>query len=103
MGRTFVTMQQMSQITKAPLLISQGHYQENTYRLPEIISNHKFRSVVLTGSVFEQGEGKGTEGLRAVSSYGLSKGCTSDVFKYFCEIADVPLAKIRHPQSFWPL
>lgn len=58
--------------------------------------------VLLTGSVFEQNEGAGSEGLRAVSPYGLSKGLTSDVFRYYCEIAKMKLAKFVIPNPFGP-
>lgn len=58
--------------------------------------------VLLTGSVFEQNEGVGSEGLRAVSPYGLSKGLTSDLFRFYCEIEQVKLAKFVIPNPFGP-
>ena len=58
--------------------------------------------VLLTGSVFEQGEGDGTDNLRAVSPYGLSKGLTADVFKYFANLLDMKLAKFVIPNPFGP-
>ena len=58
--------------------------------------------VLLTGSVFEQREGKGSDDLRAVSPYGLSKGLTSDIFKYFCGIRNINLGKFVIPNPFGP-
>jgi nucleoside-diphosphate-sugar epimerase len=60
------------------------------------------RRFLLTGSVFEQREGKGTE-QRAISPYGLSKGMTSDYFKYYCEREGVQLSKFVIPNPFGPL
>lgn len=87
---------------KSPSFDFIGALSKNTHRLPEILSNHKFGCVVLTGSVFEQDEGKGTDGLRAVSPYGLSKGLTSETFKYFCKMHDTPLSKFVIPNPFGP-
>ncbi len=58
--------------------------------------------VVLTGSVFEQNEGAGSDGLPAFSPYGLSKGLTSDVFKYFCRAAGLSLGKFVIANPFGP-
>ena len=59
-------------------------------------------AVLLTGSVFEQNEGSGTEPLLAVSPYGLSKGMTSDLFRYWCNRLGVQLAKFVVPNPFGP-
>jgi nucleoside-diphosphate-sugar epimerase len=59
-------------------------------------------AVLLTGSVFEQNEGAGTEPLLAVSPYGLSKGMTSDLFRYWCNRLGVKLAKFVVPNPFGP-
>ncbi|KAF3362569.1 Uncharacterized protein PHSC3_000808 [Chlamydiales bacterium STE3] len=58
--------------------------------------------VLLTGSVFEQNEGAGSDGLRAVSPYGLSKGLTSEVFRFYCAIFQMKLAKFVIPNPFGP-
>lgn len=60
------------------------------------------RAVVLTGSVFEQDEGAGSEGLPAFSPYGLSKGLTFQSFRYYCRAANYPLAKFVIPNPFGP-
>lgn len=77
----------------------------NTGNLPKILpalKNRGCKKVVLTGSVFEQNEGVGSDDLRAVSPYGLSKGITSDVFHYFCQIHHIPLSKFVIPNPFGP-
>ena len=58
--------------------------------------------VVLTGSVFENDEGIGAEPRRAFSPYGLSKGLTFQVFRYYCAEAGVPLGKFVIPNPFGP-
>lgn len=68
----------------------------------EALIQHDCRRVLLTGSVFEPGEGSGSDGLRAVSPYGLSKGLTSEVFKFLCTIKKVRLGKFVIPNPFGP-
>ncbi len=58
--------------------------------------------ILLTGSVFEQNEGAGSDNLRAVSPYGLSKGLTSEVFKYYADIKGMSLGKFVIPNPFGP-
>lgn len=58
--------------------------------------------VVLTGSVFENDEGRGDEPLRAFSPYGLSKGLTWQTFRYQCGAAGIPLGKFVIPNPFGP-
>lgn len=59
-------------------------------------------AVVLTGSVFEEGEGAGSAPLRAFSPYGLSKGLTSDVFRFWCDHFGVALGKFIIANPFGP-
>src|SRR5262249_30134199 len=52
----------------------------NTHNLKKVLHSFQARGcnrVLLTGSVFEQNEGAGSDLLRAVSPYGLSKGLTA--------------------------
>jgi UDP-glucose 4-epimerase len=49
--------------------------------------------VLLTGSVFEGGEGAGSQGLPDFSPYGLSKALTAQVFRYHCGRAGLHLGK----------
>ena len=63
-------------------------------------------AVLLTGSVFENDEGRGADGetdLQAFSPYGLSKGLTYQVFRYRCRQAGLPLGKFVIPNPFGPL
>lgn len=61
------------------------------------------RGVLLTGSVFENDEGAGSEGLPAFSPYGLSKSLTFQTFRYYCRAAGLPVAKFVIPNPFGPL
>ena len=78
---------------------------DNGLNLPAVLEagrrNPDF-AVLLTGSVFEQNEGSGTEPLLAVSPYGLSKGMTSDFFRYWCNRQGVQLGKFVVPNPFGP-
>jgi UDP-glucose 4-epimerase len=58
--------------------------------------------LLLTGSVFEQDEGVGESPLRAFSPYGLSKGLTYQMFKYWCQNYDINLARFVIPNPFGP-
>lgn len=60
------------------------------------------RKVLLTGSVFENGEGAGSDGLRAFSPYGLSKAFTAQVFAYYTQLQGVRLGKFVIPNPFGP-
>ena len=81
--------------------------ENNTYRLQEVLQHFCERggqAVVLTGSVFEPNEGCGSgyPNLRAFSPYGLSKGLTYEVFKYWADTINVPLGKFVIPNPFGP-
>jgi nucleoside-diphosphate-sugar epimerase len=52
--------------------------------------------------VFENDEGAGDEPRRAFSPYGLSKGLTFQVFRYYCQEAGLPLGKFVIPNPFGP-
>jgi UDP-glucose 4-epimerase len=58
--------------------------------------------LVLTGSVFEEGEGRGTEPLVAFSPYGLSKTLTARAFQTECDAAGLPMVKFVVPNPFGP-
>lgn len=60
------------------------------------------RAVLLTGSVFENDEGAGSEGLNAFSPYGLSKALTHQMFRYYAGTANLPLGKFVIPNPFGP-
>jgi UDP-glucose 4-epimerase len=82
-----------------------GALAQNTRALPAVLQ--KFRdaggkAVVLTGSVFEQDEGAGNAPMAAFSPYGLSKGLTAQVFRFWCERLGLPLGKFVIPNPFGP-
>lgn len=58
--------------------------------------------LLLTGSVFENDEGAGSEGLPAFSPYGLSKGLTFQAFRYYAARAGFSLGKFVIPNPFGP-
>lgn len=79
--------------------------EKNTHRLVEVLRLLKKKgchTLVLTGSVFEPNEGAGSDNLRAVSPYGLSKGLTSEAFRYYCEREGLRLKKFVIPNPFGP-
>ncbi len=79
--------------------------QSNTHNLRavlEALQAKGCRKVLLTGSVFEAGEGAGSDGLRAFSAYGLSKGLTAETFAYWTQIQGMRLAKFVIPNPFGP-
>ncbi|TWT44060.1 UDP-glucose 4-epimerase [Phycisphaerae bacterium RAS1] len=72
-------------------------------RVLKALRDRGCRRVVLTGSVFEPGEGAGSEGLPAFSPYGLSKGLTAEMFRYYCDRQGCGLTKFVIPNPFGPL
>jgi nucleoside-diphosphate-sugar epimerase len=78
---------------------------ENTKNLAPVLrtlSDKGLRGVVLTGSVFEAGEGAGDLPLRAFSPYGVAKGITCEVVSYWCAVLKLPLGKFVIPNPFGP-
>lgn len=59
--------------------------------------------LLLTGSVFENDEGAGSEDLPAFSPYGLSKALTAQMFRYYAARAGIALGKFVIPNPFGPL
>lgn len=75
---------------------------QNLKSILQALQKQDCNKVLLTGSVFEQNEGTGSDNLRAVSPYGLSKGLTADVLRYFCTILSMKLGKFVIPNPFGP-
>ncbi len=78
----------------------------NTLNLREVLRNlvdSGCRRIALTGSVFEPGEGQGSQGLPAFSPYGLSKALTADTFEYYAYSTGLHLGKFVIPNPFGPL
>lgn len=77
----------------------------NTHALPAVLEALKggaCRRIVLTGSIFEAGEGAGSEPLRAFNGYGLSKTLTAQIFAFYAEHAGLALGKFVIPNPFGP-
>lgn len=74
----------------------------NTRNLAPVLAALRGARVLLTGSVFEGGEGAGSQGLPDFSPYGLSKALTAQVFRYHCARAGLALGKFVIPNPFGP-
>jgi nucleoside-diphosphate-sugar epimerase len=82
-----------------------GAVQQNTRNARQVIeaaTRGGARAVVVTGSVFEQDEGFGSEPRRAFSPYGLSKGLSWQVFRFWGEQLGHPVHKFVIPNPFGP-
>jgi UDP-glucose 4-epimerase len=82
-----------------------GSLQANTRNMRRVLETMKgqgLSGVVLTGSVFEADEGKGSPPMNAFSPYGLSKGLTYEAMRFWCGQANVPLTKFVIPNPFGP-
>jgi UDP-glucose 4-epimerase len=78
----------------------------NTHNLAAVLDALKAtgcRRLLLSGSVFESGEGAGSQGLPDFSPYGLSKTLTARMFAYYCQRVGVGLGKFVIPNPFGPL
>lgn len=77
----------------------------NTHALPGVLHALRdagCRRIVLTGSIFEAGEGAGTTPLRAFSPYGVSKTLTSEIFAFYAPQEGFALGKFVIPNPFGP-
>jgi UDP-glucose 4-epimerase len=85
---------------------AQAALRNNTCNLPLVLQTLKqqgLKSVVLTGTYFEAGEGGGGNSAGNLTPYSLSKAWTYDLFKWSCRDAGVPLGKFVIPNPFGPL
>ncbi|KYO49936.1 NAD(P)-dependent oxidoreductase [Tistrella mobilis] len=76
---------------------------DNTFGLVEtlrVMRGAGCDRLVLTGSVFEQREGAGTQPAVAFSPYGLSKGLTADLYAFYAAREGVTLGKVVIPNPF---
>ena len=79
--------------------------ENNAHRLPlvlDLLKDAGCTKVVLTGSVFENDEGAGSGTLEAFSPYGLSKGLTWQLFRYYAQSRQMSLGKFVIPNPFGP-
>ncbi len=77
----------------------------NAHNLPAVLTalgSAGCHRLLLTGSVFEGGEGAGSQGLPDFSPYGLSKALTAQVFRFYCDRAGIGLGKFVIPNPFGP-
>ncbi|MDH5675418.1 MAG: NAD(P)-dependent oxidoreductase [Myxococcales bacterium] len=77
----------------------------NTHNLRpvlRILADSGCKRLLLTGSVFEGGEGAGSQGLPHFSPYGLSKAVTAEAFRYYAAEAGISLGKFVIPNPFGP-
>ena len=91
---------------KSPDFDAQAALRNNTHNLSAALATLRERglkSVVLTGTYFEAGEGAGSQPLVTFSRYSLSKTLTFDAFLAECRKAGVPLGKFVIPNPFGPL
>ena len=90
---------------KSPDFDALAALRNNANHLPAVLEALKTvgcRRVLLTGSVFEGGEGAGSQGLPDVSPYGLSKALTTRIFHYHCARSGIGLGKFVIPNPFGP-
>lgn len=77
---------------------------KNTFSLTDVLNRMKgLRSIILTGSIFEEGEGVGSLPLSSFSPYGVSKGITSQIFRFWAQHHRIPLGKFVIPNPFGPM
>ncbi|MDG3008128.1 NAD-dependent epimerase/dehydratase family protein [Paludisphaera mucosa] len=90
---------------RSPDFDAVGAAANNAKNLPAVIEALKAggsRRIVLTGSVFEGGEGAGSQGLPDFSPYGFSKRLTSETFRYYAGRDGMSLGKFVIPNPFGP-
>lgn len=90
---------------KSPDFDAVAALRNNTFNLLAVLEALRTagcRRLLLTGSVFEDGEGAGSQGLPNFSPYGLSKALTAHMFRYYCGTAGIGLGKFVIPNPFGP-
>jgi UDP-glucose 4-epimerase len=90
---------------KSPSFDAVAALGNNTHNLPAVLDAMQAvgcQRVLLTGSVFERGEGAGSQGLPGFSPYGLSKALTAETFAYYCKRSGAGLGKFVIPNPFGP-
>ncbi len=91
---------------KSPDFNAQAALENNTRNLPAVLAVLQasgLKSVVLTGTYFEAGEGRGTEPLVTFSPYSHSKTLTCERFKEVCRACALPLGKFVLPNPVGPM
>lgn len=91
---------------KSPDFDPHAALRNNTCNLPlvmQTLAGRGLKSVVLTGTYFEAGEGGGDNSAGNLTPYSISKEWTYNLFKWSCLDAGVPLGKFVIPNPFGPL
>lgn len=82
-----------------------GALAANTLRAPQVLRamvDSGCQTLLVTGSVFESGEGQGDAELRAIGGYGLSKAFTWQTLAHHAAEAGIGIAKFVIPNPFGP-
>ena len=90
-----------------------GDYKSPDYDMPAAVASNTLNAeavfaaaggarVVLTGTVFEPGEGQGTEPLVSFSPYGTAKALTGQRMQATAEAAGLAVSKFVIPNPFGP-
>ena len=90
---------------KSPDFDVEGAVAANTFNLRAVLQTAADAGVerlILTGSAFEEGEGRGNEPLEAFSPYGLSKTLTARAFEEEAAEAGLDYVKFVIPNPFGP-
>jgi UDP-glucose 4-epimerase len=80
-------------------------FRANTANLQQVLAalaETGCRRILLTGSVFEGGEGAGSEDRPHFSPYGLSKAITAEAFRHYTRSNGMHLGKFVIPNPFGP-
>lgn len=88
---------------KSPDFDIQAAVTANTFQCRAVLQKLSTKGcarVLLTGSVFEGGEGAGSQGLPHFSAYGLSKSLTAQVFAHYAAEAGMQLNRFVIPNPF---
>ncbi|MDE2027049.1 MAG: NAD(P)-dependent oxidoreductase [Candidatus Omnitrophica bacterium] len=79
---------------------------QNTCHIDEVLkelSARECKKIIVTGTVFEPGEGAGDPLLQAFSPYAVAKRATADLFHYFTTKYKTAFGKFVVPNPFGPL
>ncbi|MFN4123401.1 MAG: NAD-dependent epimerase/dehydratase family protein [Flavobacteriales bacterium] len=74
----------------------------NCLKVLQTLLDKGCKKMLLTGSVFEGGEGRGTEPLLHFSPYGLSKSLSAQIFEYYTNKMQFGYGKFVIPNPFGP-
>jgi nucleoside-diphosphate-sugar epimerase len=68
----------------------------------QLLAERGARALMVTGTVFEQGEGGPSESPLAVTPYGLSKTLTNIAFQHYADAAGLTYGKVVIPSPYGP-